>query len=175
MHNNRDGIESQRERSEKKELQGSPPNSPPLSTTIAAQTKSIVSATTRAKSQKHNWITKKRAESHLDNYVGTIFLHNFMQFAQIQVKREKPESYSWRATAEVKSQESLRIYRLAYLNQIFMRLNPIKKQFIQISLQREKFSSWYLNKEIKLIKNKSIHEKKKTYIKDNMESSFNNF
>lgn len=55
-----------------------------------------------------------------------------------------------------------------------MRLNPIKKQFIQISLQREKFSSWYLNKEIKLIKNKSIHEKK-TYIKDNMESSFNNF
>lgn len=97
-----------------------------------------------------------------------------MQFAQIQVKREKPESYSWRATAEVKSQESLRIYRLAYLNQIFMRLNPIKKQFIQISLQKEKFSSWYLNKEIKLIKNKSIHEKK-TYIKDNMESSFNNF
>ena len=68
-----------------------------------------------------------------------------MQFAQIQVKREKPESYSQRATAEVKtevkSQESLRIYRLAYLNQIFMRLNPIKKQFIQISLQREKFSS----------------------------------
>lgn len=148
MHNNRDGIESQRERSEKKkELQGSPPNSPPLSTTIAAPTKSIVSATTRAKSQKHNWITKKRAESHLDNYVGTIFLHNFMQFAQIQVKREKPESYSQRATAEVKtevktevkSQESLRIYRLAYLNQIFMRLNPIKKQFIQISLQKGKF------------------------------------
>lgn len=52
-----------------------------------------------------------------------------------------------------------------------MRLNPIKKQFIQISLQKEKFSSWYLNKEIKLIKNKSIHEKK-TYIKDNMESKF---
>lgn len=44
-----------------------------------------------------------------------------------------------------------------------MRLNPIKKQFIQISLQREKFSSWYLNKEIKLIKNKSIHEKKNIY------------
>lgn len=70
-----------------------------------------------------------------------------MQFAQIQVKREKPESYSQRATAEVKtevktevkSQESLRIYRLAYLNQIFMRLNPIKKQFIQISLQKGKF------------------------------------
>lgn len=162
------GLNHRERDQKKKELQGSlPPNSPPLSTTIAAQTKSIVSATTSAKSQKNNWITKKRAESHLDNYVGTIFLHNFMQFAQIQVKREKPESYSWRATAEVKtevkSQESLRIYRLAYLNQIFMRLNPIKKQFIQISLQRENFSSWYLNKEIKLIKNKSIHEKKNIY------------
>ncbi len=164
MHNNRDGIESQRERSEKKGTARVPPQTPlryPLQS--PHRQNPLCPQRPRAKSQKHNWITKKRAESHSDNYVGTIFLHNFMQFAQIQVKREKPESYSQRATAEVKSQESLRIYRLAYLNQIFMRLNPIKKQFIQISLQREKFSSWYLNKEIKLIKNKSIHEKKNIY------------
>ena len=67
MHNNRDGIESQRERDQKKKgtARVPPPNSPPLSTTIAAQTKSIVSATTQSKEPKTQLNNKEKGREPL--------------------------------------------------------------------------------------------------------------
>lgn len=84
-----------RERDQKKkELQGSPPKLPSAIHYNRRTDKIHCVRNDQSKEPKTQLNTKKRAESHSDNYVGTIFLHNFMQFAQIQVKREKPESYS---------------------------------------------------------------------------------